>query len=643
MLLIEEADAITIDDGEIVLFKAVKDGIRPDPIMTISEWADAHRVLPQKAAAEPGRWRTIRTPYLREIMDALSPMSPTREVVFMAGAQVGKTECGNNFLGYVIDYCPAPMMMVQPTVDLAKRLSKQRVDPMIAECPRLSGKVADSRARDSGNTVLSKDFPGGTVIMTGANSAVGLRSMPARFLFLDEIDGFPGDVKEEGDPIELAERRTSTFRNRKILKTSTPTVTGKSKIEDAYYDANATQEVYKLPCPHCEEKQQLVWKGIKWNKEDPTEVWYECVHCEGRIEEHQKTWMLENGEWVAQNPGADGTIRSFHVSSLYSPVGWFSWADAVRKWNEAGTNPAKLKTFINTVLGEAFKEKGEAPKWEALYRRREPYAMNTVPREGLVLTAGVDVQGDRLEAEIVAWGRDFRNWSIDYRVFPGDPTKSEVWANLENMLVETWPHESGVDMRLQRMAVDSGYATQAVYSWVRRQSMERVMATKGQERQRVLVGHPTAVDVNYQGRKISRGTQVWNIGVGLAKEELYGWLRQEEPINPDKDGWPQGWSHFPEYAEEFFKQMCAEEITWTKLRGYRKPVWEKTRERNEALDCRVMARVAAAVVGIDRWPEEQWDLVETSLGILNEAPAADRPSGQREKRRGGYLNSYGRR
>lgn len=629
------------DEARAVLAQEIGLGLKPDPLLTISEWADRYRVLPKKGSAEPGQWRTSRTPYLREIMDALSPSSRTQTVVFMAGAQVGKTECGNNFLGYIVDYCPAPTMLVQPTVELAKRYSKQRVDPMIQESDRLRDKVRDPRSRDSGNTILSKEFPGGTMIITGANSAVGLRSMPARNLFLDEIDGYPGDADNEGDPVNLAIRRTSTFFRRKILKTSTPKITGQG-IDAAFHDEDATQEFYFLPCPHCEHFQRITWKGIEWAEDDPTDVWLNCEECSEKIRNSDKEWMLPRGEWRASNPTASGKVRSFHVSSLYSPVGWFSWEDAVELWRkyQAKKDPALLKTFVNTVLGEGFNEKGEAPEWERLYLRREPYKRNEIPTEkALLLTAGVDVQKDRLEVEIVAWGRGRESWSIDYRIFPGDPMEDGVWQNLDMLLAETWAHPSGVDMRIQKLGVDSGAFTQAVYSWCRQQSPDRVMAMKGQDSQRVVVGHPKAVDVNWQGKVISRGTQVWNIGVSLVKEELYGWLRRDPPTNPEETGWPMGWCHFPDaYDEEYFRQLCGEHMIWKVVKGRRVSQWEATRDRVEGLDCRVYARASATVEGIDRWDDEQWDLVANSLGILNAAPSDQ--AAPKKKKEGGYFDRW---
>ena len=430
----ESHDGAELSGPDAGIGRAWRDGLTPDPLLTVSEWADRYRVLSQRASSEPGRWRTERTPYLKEIMDCLSPVSPFQRVVFMKGAQVGATESGNCWIGYVIHQAPGPMMAVAPTVELAKRNSKQRLDPLIEESEVLRERVRERRSRDSGNTVLSKEFPGGVLILTGANSAVGLRSMPARYLFLDEVDGYPGDVEGEGDPILLAERRSATFQRRKILLVSTPKTKGLSRIEREY--GQSDQRRYFVPCPHCHEQQTLELQNLRWPEGQPREAEYACAGCGNLIGERHKTWMLERGEWRPAAQG-DGRTAGFHLSSLYSPVGWFSWADAAEMYEQARKAPDLMKGFVNTVLGLPFEEEAEAPEWQRLYERRETYRIGMVPAAGLFLSAGVDVQKDRLEVEIVAWGRGKESWSVDYRVIEGDTARAEVWAKLDALLDRT--------------------------------------------------------------------------------------------------------------------------------------------------------------------------------------------------------------
>lgn len=634
-----------LSDGAIIYRQAFQDGLRPDPILTVSEWADRNRLLSQRSAAEPGKWRTSRTPYLKEIMDCLSPTSDIEEVIFMKGAQIGGTECGLNWIGYSMDMNPGPFLFVQPTVEMAKRASKQRIDPLIEDCPSLREKVKDPRARDSGNTVLMKEVQGGAgvLVLTGANSAVGLRSLPARSVFLDEVDAYPGDVEGEGDPVTLAKARTRTFARRKILLVSTPTISGRSRIEAAFEDSDKRR--FFVPCPHCGQFQTLQWAQLQWPKGKPREAVYLCEHCREPIEERFKTGMLEKGRWIAENPGArNGKVAGFHLSSLYSPVGWFSWSDAAELWAEAHKRPEMLRGFVNTILGESYAERGEAPDWKRLYDRRNVYQPNTVPKEGLFLTAGVDIQRDRIALEVVAWGRGKRSWSIDYRQIPGETTNlgpTGPWARLAEIIDESFTHENGHILPIRLVAIDSGFNTSTVYQFVRRYAPNRVIATKGFDNLAVIVGTPKVVDVDMKGKR-KRGSKFWPIGVNILKSELYSWLKQEKPTEDEikETGFPSGWCEFPQYGEQYFKELTAEELVVRKVRGFNRPTWVKVGAQNEALDCRVLARACAAILGIDRYSDEQWANLEHNLApaaiISNQKAAYSQPEAEIPRRKSSF-------
>ena len=606
-------------DAAIYIADQFYKGAEPDSYMSVSEWADAYRMLSSKSASEPGRWRTARTPYLKEIMDCLSPKSPIQKVVFMKGAQIGGTECGNNWIGYIMHKAPGPIMAVSPTVDMAKRNSRQRIDPLIEECTALKSVVSSPKARDKGNTILSKDFQGGVLVMTGANSAVGLRSMPARYLFMDEIDGYPPDIDGEGDPILLAERRTATFSKRKkIFLVSTPTIKGLSNIEREF--GMTDQRYYVVPCPYCHKFQRLVWENIR-STEDA--VMYECEHCHTLIAEHYKTQMLANGFWQPSAPG-DGISAGFHLSSLYSPVGWLSWKECVDIYEKAKKNPTLMQGFQNTILGETYEQESDAPEWQRLYEQREDYKVGIIPFGGLFLTAGVDIQKDRIECEVVAWGRQKQSWSVEYFVLDGDTAKPEVWKKLQNVLFKDYPHESGITLPIRVMCVDSGYATQDVYSFVRDYSQavwggsgarasqpHTVVAIKGQSRDTAMILSTSKADTKKKGLK------VWNVSGPVIKTELYRWLRMQRT---GEDASQFGRCHFPQYAEEYFKQLTAERQVVRITNGYPKPVWEKDpTRRNEALDCRVYARAAAAIYGLDRMSERGWQELEALIPSKDEA------------------------
>ena len=358
-------ESIFAFDGADALLRAWGGGLKPDPLLTVSEWADRYRMLSSRAAAEPGRYRTRRTPYMKDIMDALSPGHPAQRIVFMKAAQVGATEAGNCFLGFIIHQAPGPALAVQPTVELAKRNSRQRIDPLIEESPALRDKVKPARSRDAGNTMLSKEFAGGILIMTGANSAVGLRSTPARYIFLDEVDAYPASADEEGDPVSLAEARSLTFAHRrKVFLASTPTIRGLSRIEREYEASD--QRRYFVACPHCGREQRLKFERLRWEKGKPETAAYVCEGCDAAIAEHHKTAMLEEGEWRATATSADPATIGFHLSALYSPAGWLSWERIARAWEAAQGSDEAIRAFRNTILGETWVETGEAPDWRRL-------------------------------------------------------------------------------------------------------------------------------------------------------------------------------------------------------------------------------------------------------------------------------------
>jgi len=530
------------------------------------------------------------------------------------------TEAGNNWIGYVIHHAPGPMLAVQPTVELAKRFSRQRIDPLIAESPSLRERVKPARARDAGNTVLSKEFPAGLLVITGANSAVGLRSMPARYLFLDEVDAYPPSADEEGDPVALAEARTRTFSWRsKVFMTSTPTIHGISRIEREYEASD--QRRFFVPCPHCSHRQWLRFERLKWDKGRPETAHYLCEACDGAIQEHHKTAMLIAGEWRPTAEPSDAATIGFHLSALYSPVGWLSWETIARLWEAATTDEAR-RSFKNGVLGETWIETGEAPDWQRLYERREDFAIGTVPAGGLFLTAGADVQKDRIEVSVWAWGRGLTSWLVDHIVIDGGPEHASAWAELSALLDRTWLHANGQRLGLAKLGIDTGYETPAVYAWARQAGFAQVAPVKGVEgfnRAAPVVG-PSYVDVTTSGRKLRRGARLWTVAVATFKSETYRFLRLGRPTEDELAKGaqhPTGYVHLPKGTEaEWVKQLVAEQLVTVKTkRGFQRLEWQKLRERNEVLDCRVYARAAAWIAGIDRWSEATWRDLEAQIAV----------------------------
>ncbi len=607
--------------------KGLLDGLRPVSRITVSQWADQYRFLAPESSAEPGRYRTDRTPYLRQIMDCLSVHEPYKKVIFMKGAQIGGTEAGSNFLGYIMHMAPAPVMFIQPTDEMVKRLSKGRIDPLIAACPELKGRVADVKSRDSKNTITQKSFSGGVLIMAGANSPAGLRSMPARYLILDEVDAYPLDLGGEGSPTKLADARTRTFPNKKIFMLSTPTIQGISVIETEF--ERTDKNYFHVPCPHCGEYQKLVFSQLKWDDGKPETVKYYCIHCGAAISERHKATMLPRGKWVPDSPEkVNSDLIGFHINSLYSPLGWYSWKEIVEDFIDTHGDQNKLKTFINTTLAETWAERGEAPAYKNIYNRRETYEINSVPDGVCFITAGVDVQKDRLELEIVGWCADKRSFSIDYRVLKGDTAAPEVWDALAEVVTERWTRNDGMELPLTLMAVDSGYNTNHVYNFCRRFDGSRVIPTKGQDNLGVAVATPKKVDVKKTGKRTGK-VSLWSVGVSILKSELYAALRLEKD---EKGVPPPNYCHFPQYGEHYFRGLTAEVQVKRIVRGYAKYQWEKKYERNEPLDCRIYARAAAIIVGLDRLSPAK---IEALGGIQHAVKSEKRNSaseGQRRRR-----------
>jgi phage terminase large subunit GpA-like protein len=520
-------------------------------------------------------------------MDCLSSNSPIQRVVMMFAAQTGKTEAGSNWLGYVIDHAPGPMLCVQPTVEMAKRLSKQRLESMITDTPCLAAKIAPARARDSGNTMFSKEFSGGIMLLTGANSATGLRSAPCRYLFADEVDAFPSDVDGEGDPVALAERRTTTFARRKILLTSTPTVKDFSRIEAEYLRSD--QRRFYVPCPNCGGMQWLQWPRLKWDAKRPGDVRYQCEHCGERFEENHKAAMLSAGEWRATAP-SDGRTAGFQLSGLYSPLGWCSWEQLVDDFLRAKSDAPALKAFVNTRLAETWEEDyAAAVSADGLMTKRLAYESGTCPDGVVLLTCGVDVQDNRLAVSVWGWGEGETGWMIWHQELMGDPTQTEVWAQLDQVLVTEWATAGGKSLKVSQVAVDSGgHCTHEVYRYVRDRVRQNVVAIKGSSRRNSpAVGKGSKVDVSWQGRVLKRGVTLYQLGTDTIKTTLFGRLRHNEAGGI-------GTLHFGMAAdEEYFRQLTSERQALRYHRGFPIREWvKKAGDRNEALDCVVYAYAA---------------------------------------------------
>ena len=592
--------------------------MKPPPDLSIDQWADTYRRLSPEAAAEPGSWNTDRAPYQRGMMQAIS--DPTIEnVVFMTGAQIGKTEIINNAVGYYIHQDPSPILVVQPTLEMAKMWSNDRLAPMLRDTPVLKDKVKDARSRDSGNTLFQKQFPGGYIAIVGANSAAGLASRPIRICLLDETDRYPASAGSEGDPVDLARRRTATFTyNRKIVMVSTPTNKGASRIEAAYEESDQRQ--YYVPCPDCGHKQTLIWANVHWQKDDPSSAAYSCAECGSLWDDAQRYRAVRQGEWIASQP-FKGTA-GFHINGIYSP--WTPLADAVRDFLAAKKMPDTLRVFVNTYLAESWEDQGEKVDDYAVAERAEEYGPN-LDKQVLALTCGVDVQDDRVELEVVGWGRDEESWSVDYRTIYGDPSTPRLWNDLEELLMGKYMTEDGRELPIRCTCIDSGgHYTQAVYSFVKPREGKRIFAIKGMAGEgRAIVSRPSKNNIGK--------VKLFTLGVDTIKDLIFSRLKIQS-VGP-------GYCHFPaDRPDEYFKQLAASEKIVTKYhKGFPRREFVKTRNRNEALDCRVYAYGALALLNL------RLDQIADRIDRERDKPQQKAPQQRMPSRRrssGGFVNGW---
>jgi phage terminase large subunit GpA-like protein len=536
----------------------------------VSEWADRHRILPP-TSAEPGSWRTDRVPYLAEIMDVLSTGSPFERVVLMKSAQAGGTEVGLNWLAYLVCHAPGLALLVQPSLDMARRNTRTRIDPMIESTPALRERISEPRSRDAYNSAFTKSFPGGMLVMTGANSAAALRSTPCRYLMLDEVDGYPADVDSEGDPVALAVARTVTFRGRRrIFLVSTPTVCGVSRIEKAFLEGD--QRRFEVACIHCGSLAPIEWKNIRWPEGKRELAHLVCEACDAVMQELDKPRLLAGGSWRATADG-DGRTASFHISALYSP--FVTWAEIAIEHGAARGDPARMQAWQNLAFGEVYEDLAGKPlEIGPLAARAEGYT--TVPPGVLVIVCGADTQDDRIELEILGVGLGDETWSLDYRVLVGDPSGPLLWQEVDTILRQQY---GGLPIRAP--CIDSGgHHALRVYDFVRDKGNRSIWAIKGSSMPGVppWPRKPTRVNKN----KIP----LYIIGTDSLKDAFAARLRIETP--------GPGYCHFPiGRGLDYYAGLTSERPLRKYHNGIARRVWTPVGgARNEPLDTRIYAMSA---------------------------------------------------
>lgn len=594
--------------ANLAFWRGLADGFPEIPALLISGWAQSYRVLSRESSAGSGKWDNADIPYQVEPMDA--PLDPgVSETVMQWAAQMGKSEVLNNQLGFYMHSDPAPQLMVQPTIELAEAYSKERIAPMIRDTPVLREIIRDPRSRDSGNTLLSKVYPGGNLALVGANAPSGLAGRPRRVILQDEVDRYPDSAGTEGDPSALADVRAKSYPNAVKVKTSTPTIKGLSKIENRLEQSDCRK--WHVSCPKCNHLQVLLWSQVKWPEGKPEEAWLECQNpeCLARLCDAERIAMVKAGRWVATKPFSG--IRGYWLNGLNTLFRWqkgfnnglHQFAKEFLEAKDGGAE--RMKTWTNTFLAETYEEAGEAIDPVELANRVEAYdATAMLPRGGYVIAGGADVQGDRIEAELDIYGADEECWGIIYRVFYGDVRKGEVWQDLDNFLMGEFEHPCGKKLAVERFFIDCGYAMDRVLAFTAPRASRGVFACRGVNRVGIQVPPllPPRPSRNNKAR-----VPFWPVGVTVAKTAVYSRLVML-PGGPRTIHFPQmdrpdGSTETFGFDDQYFKQLTAEKMRTRFSHGQPYKIFEKDNNavRNEAIDIRVYSLAALHSLMPIRW------------------------------------------
>lgn len=623
---------MNLADGYTAMIEASLRGGRPDPELRVDEWSEDFMVVP-KDAAKPGKYRISHTPMARRILQVLSPRHPSRRVMVKGASQMLKTQVAMNWLMASAHRAPANMLVLEPTDSLAKRLSA-RVQKCIRDVvdndgvPVLQKIFAKPRSRDSRNTVFAKDFEGGTMYIATAGSAANMAEIPARYVYLDEIRELWANLNGQGDPIAIAEARTTTFdSNSKILITSSPGATGEEPTDEQF--DRGTQEVYLVPCPHCGHHHELLLENFKYERDEDSgfmvRAWFVCPECGALIDERQKSRMLRDepmggtAHWHAKSPG-DGDTVSFHVSAFYAPAGSITWVKLAREHAHAKSrlergDPDAMQVFYNTRLALSWANALEHTSAQDL-KERAALAPRVVPDWALVVTIDVDTQHNRLEAQAEAWGPGLEHAVIDHQVFMGSPSllpedPTSPWAQLDAYVHTPFAHASGVLITARVYGIDSGgLNTQDVYNYGARKAGKGCLVHHGAARPNrpIISTAPSKVDIDWRGQRIDGGVLLWTIGTDVAKDYLHNRLKITSG---------QGAMHFSNALPlAWFEQLLAERPFLRRKPGggYRR-VWDKVDAgaRNEALDLSVGNLALAHFLGLHKWSHADWERLRAKV------------------------------
>ena len=631
---------MALASAHTVLFGAFSRAVAPRKRTRASQWPERHRILSPKASAEPGPWRNSRNPLLVEVMDCASASSPVREVVALFCIQFGKSEVEANILGYTMTENPMPIIWALPGEVSMNKIIDQKLNPLIDETPAIQQVLVSLNSRETSNRRTFKDFEGGQLYMEHAGDPKRLKSTSAGLVLADEFSSFANSLKTGDDPVALLRGRFTTFQRHKFFMVGTPETEGACRLTEQWQQSD--QRLFHVACPDCGHKQPLIWAGLQWTP-DVGECWYSCRECGVGIHEHQKTGMIadafrrsEAGDktigWVPGNPSAK--MRGYRANCLYYPVGLGpSWLELAREFLEAVNDPAKLKTFVNDRLAEAWEDAASKNLKDHLLRdRAEAYRLRTAPHGVLAVTAGVDTQDDRLAVVILGWGRGLTCWVLDYVELQGDPADDAVWAALTDLLNRPIQHACGAMVRPEATAIDAGgHRTEDVKHFTRQKRIRRAMAIFGSRNANApVLGKPVWADVKRDGKVDKKGVQTYQVGGIEITHRLYAWLgndAEKEPVARKV--------HFSHDLDDAFFGGLISEV-WNPRKGRYEPRRGRRAHadngqvmrvyRNEPLDTWKYAYAAAHhhELRLHRHTAADWDAREKAL--LQSAAALGAPA-----------------
>jgi phage terminase large subunit GpA-like protein len=610
-------------DAALLYRQAFIEALQPPLDLTVSQWADAERMLTRRSSSEPGVWRTERVPYLREPMDMLSPRERRiRRVVLLFGSQTGKTEAGLNWLGRTIALDPSPFLAMFPTESFAKRQIRQRLTPLFTDTPAVAAKQISSKSRDAANAMFLKEFQGDMLVsIIGGNSGSAAQGMPAQNVWADEVSSLPLEMDDKGDPLENAEARQTNFPDRKALITSTPGTRGACRITWEF-ETRSDRRRYGALMPCCGQHAILEWPHFVWDVPDG-EVFCQCPACGERVAQHHKTTMLAGGIWTPTAKG-DGETAGFHLPGWYAPYGWLSWEKIRDEFLRAKGDPLLLKGWVNKRAAEAWEDESLAKVTaDGLLSRVGGYDAGRCPADVLALVMAVDVQDTWLEVSVWGFGRGDEAWRIWHQKIDGDPGQDDVWEQVTTIREIAWPRDGGGAMKVQFCAVDTGgHYTGEAYDYCRRHARDGAVAIKGSsQRGAPVLGKPSKQDVSFRGKTVRNGVTLYLIGTHGIKRTIYSRLKVDEP--------GPGYVHFDNATSaDYLEGLTCERLQPRYIKGFQVLEWVKpSGARNEPLDLLVYCLAMLELMKRRYNRATMWDQLAAQASGPAPAPTMERKKG----------------